>query len=276
VTASPPIDPELQPAPPALPDAPAGDAGEATSAREGEEQAPPIGSGWGKPYDVVYRDALAHGVVAGVVLPGDGAPVPAWALARLPPEEQEVARGLRNFRQCAYVGGRLAAHAALDGLGLAQGPVLTDARGAPLGPTGVSLSISHKSHLAIAIAARADLGVLGVDLEELGRARPHVAKVVLTPGELEVVGRLPPERRWVATLLRFSIKEAIYKALAPRLQRYIGFEEAEVTLRLDGTASVTLNLTQGEAPTSLDVRYHWLDGGFLSSVRARWGEPSLL
>ena len=128
----------------------------------------------------------------------------------------------------------------------------------------------------LAIAARADLGVLGVDLEELGRPRLHVAKVVLTPTELEVVSRLPPERRWVATLLRFSIKEAIYKALAPRLQRYIGFEEAEVTLRLDGTASVTLSLSQGEAPTSLDVRYHWLDGGFLSSVRARWGEPPLL
>ncbi|MBL8615899.1 MAG: 4'-phosphopantetheinyl transferase superfamily protein [Deltaproteobacteria bacterium] len=272
MTAPPPIDPEQ---PPATPDVPAGASGDVDAAPAGEEQAPPIGSGWGKPYDVVYRDALVHGVVAGVVLPGDGAPVPAWALARLPPEEQEVARGLRNFRQCAYVGGRLAAHAALDGLGLAQGPVLTDARGAPLGPPGVSLSISHKSHLAVAIAARADLGVLGVDLEELGRARPHVARVVLTPVELEAISRLPPERRWVATLLRFSIKEAIYKALAPRLQRYIGFEEAEVSLRLDGTASVTLNLTQGEPPTSLDVRYHWLDGGFLSSVRARWGEPNL-
>lgn len=256
------------------PDTPPSPDGDAPARAAGGAELAPIGSGWGRPYEVAYRDALAHGVVAGVVLPGDGAPVPAWALARLHPEELEIAKELRAFRQSAFVGGRLAARAALDGLGLGAGPVLVEGRGAPVGPVGVSLSISHKSHLAVAIAARADLGALGVDLEELGRPRPHVGRVVLTPAEQELVARLPEDRRWVATLLRFSIKEAVYKALAPRLQRYIGFEEAEVAIRLDGTATVTLSLTSGEVPSSVDVRYHWLDGGVLSTVRARWVEPT--
>lgn len=230
----------------------------------------PVGQAWGRPYEVAYRDALPHGVVAGVVLPGDGAEVPAWALAQLHPEEREIAASLRAFRQSAFVGGRLACRAALEALGAPACPILMEGRGAPRPPAGVSVSISHKSHLAVAIAARADLGQLGVDLEELGPARPQVSRVVLTPAELEVVGRLPEDRRWIATLLRFSIKEAVYKAIAPRLQRYVGFDEADVAIRVDGTASVLLQLSCGTPAPALEARYAWLDGGVLSTVRARW------
>lgn len=232
----------------------------------------PVGQAWGRPYEVVYRDALPYGVVAGVVLPGDGSEVPAWALARLHPEEQQIAAELRGYRQGAFVGGRLACRAALEALGAPASPILMEGRGAPRPPAGVSVSISHKSHLAVAIVARVDLGQLGLDLEELGPARPHVARVVLTPAELEAVGRLPEDRRWIATLLRFSIKEAVYKAIAPRLQRYVGFDEAEVTIRVDGTASVQLQLSCGTAPPQVEARYTWLDGGVLSTVRARWSD----
>ena len=235
-------------------------------------EAAPVGLAWGRPYEVAYRDALPHGVVAGVVLPGDGSEVPAWALARLHPEEQQIAQGLRGYRQGAFVGGRLACRAALEALGASAAPILMEARGAPRAPSGVAVSISHKSHLAVAIVARAELGLLGVDLEELGPPRQHVARVVLTPAELEAVSRLPEDRRWIATLLRFSMKEAIYKALAPRLQRYIGFDEAEVAVRVDGTAAVSMQLSCGAAAPEIEARYTWLDGGVLSTVRARWGD----
>jgi 4'-phosphopantetheinyl transferase EntD len=113
------------------------------------------------------------------------------------------------------------------------------------------------------------IGVLGVDLEELGRARPHVAKVVLTPGELEVVGRLPPERRWVATLLRFSIKEAIYKALAPRLQRYIGFGEVAVWPSPDGIDRIEPFLGEEAGQFAFDARHYWVENRVFSTVRVR-------
>ena len=42
-----------------------------------------------------------------------------------------------------------------------------------------------------------------------------------------------------------SLKESVYKALHPILCQYVGFQEAEVTPFIDGTAKVTLNLSSG-------------------------------
>jgi 4'-phosphopantetheinyl transferase EntD len=98
--------------------------------------------------------------------------------------------------------------------------------------------------------------------------------MVLTPTEQEMVNRLPEERRWIAILLRFSIKEAIYKALAPRLERYIDFDEAEVLPRLDGTAAVNLRLREGPTPEEIEARYLWLDEHVLCTTRVRWSASS--
>jgi enterobactin synthetase component D len=221
-------------------------------------------------YEITLRNALPHGVIAGVDLPGDGGEVPEEVLERLHPDERAFAEHLRGFRRCSYVGGRLAARGALYGLGRAKGPVLSDGRGAPVSPPGTSVSITHKAHRAVAIAARAELGTLGIDLEDLTPERAGIAARVLRPEELAAVEALAPDRRWTATVVRFSLKEAIYKALAPRLKRFIGFEEASVDPGVDGIAKVTLHLTEGPAPLALDARYTWLDQAVLSTVRARW------
>jgi enterobactin synthetase component D len=221
-------------------------------------------------FEISIKNALPHGVLAGISLPGVSDPVPDDVLARLHPTEREFASGLKGFRQASYVGGRLAARLAQQGLGRNPLPVLSDPRGAPVPPSGISLSISHKNHLAVALAARADLGSLGVDLETLSPSRVGVAPRVLRPEELEAVMALPEERQWTATVVRFSIKEAIYKALAPRLQRYIDFKEASVDPGVDGVAQVTLHLEPGPTPASLEARYTWFEDVVLSSVRVRW------
>jgi len=117
------------------------------------------------------------------------------------------------------------------------------------------------------MAARDDHGTLGVDLEEYGPPRPGIAARVLTPDEREAVDALPPERQWIAVLLRFSIKEAIYKALNPYLRRYVGFHEAAVKPDVRGHADVTLRLAEGEGPFRVSARYEWLHGRILTSVR---------
>lgn len=216
------------------------------------------------------RDALPHGVLVGVHLPGDREPVSEGVLARLSPEERAFAATLRGFRQPEWVGGRFAAHAAARVLGRRLGPLLPDDRGAPLSGGGVAISISHKRQLAVALAARLESGSIGVDLEDFAPARPQVAAKVLTARELAAVAELDEDRQWTATLIRFSIKEATYKALAPRLRRYIGFDEAEVAPSTDGTAEVRLNLSNGTPPVEIAARYHWLDQGVISTVRARW------
>jgi len=221
-------------------------------------------------YTIVHKDALPHGIVAGASLPGSADPVPADVLAMLDPQERALAEAMRGFRQSEFVGGRLAARAAMGALGRGRGPILAGPRGAPLAPAGVALSISHKRHLAVAVAARAEFGTLGVDLEDLTPRRQGIAERVLVPAELEAVAALEEDRQWTATVLRFAIKEAIYKALAPRLKRFIGFDEACVEPDPDGTAAVTLSLTSGPTPRQVDARFAWLGDAVLATVRAQW------
>ena len=226
----------------------------------------------GPPFDVCLRDAQQHGVVIGVALPSGPEPVPEGVLARLLPAEVEHARTLRGFKQVQWVGGRLAAQRAIRMLGLEPQAVLSDGHGAPAVALqlGLSLSIAHKRDMAVALVARARNGALGVDIEDLDPPRMRVAERVLTPDERAVVQALPDERQWTAVVVRFSLKEAIYKALAPTLRRYIDFQEAEVLPMPDGSARVHMRLARGETAPRLDARYSWLPGRVLSTVRARW------
>ncbi|MCK6507398.1 4'-phosphopantetheinyl transferase superfamily protein [Myxococcota bacterium] len=226
----------------------------------------------GPPFDVCLRDAQPHGVLVGVALPVDPEPVPELVLARLLPAEQEHARALRGFKQVQWVGGRLAAQRAVRMLGLEPQALMSDGHGAPaVAPhQGLSLSIAHKRDMAVALVARARNGAVGVDLEDLSPPRMRVAERVLTPDELAVVQALPEERQWTAVVVRFSLKEAVYKALAPTLRRYIDFQEAEVLPMPDGCARVHLRLARGEPAPRVEARYSWLPGRVLSTVRARW------
>ncbi len=213
---------------------------------------------------------MRHGLLGAIHLPETPEPVPESVLDQLHPDEQSHARTLRGFRQVQWVGGRLAARAAVDALGLSMGALLSDGYGAPKAPRLLTISIAHKRHLAVAMVALRRHGAIGIDLEVSGRPRMGIATRVLTDSELSRVDALAPDRRWTSVLVRFAIKEAIYKALAPRLQRYIGFEEAEVVPLTNGTAEVRLLLNSGEPPAHLEAGYAWVPQGLLATVRARW------
>jgi enterobactin synthetase component D len=219
------------------------------------------------PFTVAFHHATPHGVVTAVHIPDSPDPVPDAVLAGLP--EAEHARTLRGYRQVQFVGGRIALRLACEQLGVRPPPLLSDERGAPRVPDGVVGSISHKNTLALAMAAKAGYGTLGVDVEDYGPPRPAIAPRVLTAQELAEVQDLPEDRRWFAILLRFSIKESIYKALDPYVRRYVGFHEAVVTPDLHGGADVSLALANGEGPFDVEARYEWLRGRILTSVRIR-------
>lgn len=227
------------------------------------------------PFSLAFHHATPHGILAAVHLPDSPDPVPEAALSGLHPVEAEHAVGLRGYRQAEFVGGRLALHAALTQLGAhpgahpgaAPGPILPDERGAPAMPAGLAGSVSHKRTLAVALVARRGLGSIGVDLEDIGPERAGIEARVLTEAEIARIADLPPERRWIEVLIRFSLKEAIYKALDPYVRRYVGFQEAEVHPHVDGHALVALNLAQGEGPFTVDARFEWLRGRLCSSVR---------
>jgi enterobactin synthetase component D len=222
-----------------------------------------------EPYSVAFVEALSHGVAVGIYLPDSPDPVPAEVLDQLHPAEREAAAGMRAYRQVSYTGGRLAIQVAMEQLGGPLESVGSGPRGEPLLPGGLAGSITHKRTLAVALVAREAHGALGIDLEDLHPARDGIAERVLRPEELEAIAHLPSDRRWTATAVRFSIKEAVYKAVHPFVNRYVGFEEASCQLDVDGTARVDLLLNEESRQFRVEARYYWLPGQVLSTVRIR-------
>jgi enterobactin synthetase component D len=222
-----------------------------------------------KPFHIAYQHATRHGIVAAIHLPTEPEPVAPAVWERLHPREVDHAHTLTGLRQVSFVGGRLAARLAAQQLGVTPGPILPDDLGAPTLPDGLVGSISHKRSLAVALVGRNFGETVGVDLEEYGPPRLGIAPRVLTAAELAALEGLPDDRRWIALLVRFSLKESLYKALSPWVRRYVGFHEAEIAPDTDGGAAVSLALSGGEGPFEADAAYAWLHGRLLTSVRLR-------
>ena len=218
-------------------------------------------------FETVAVEPTDLGVVVAVTLPPGKEPVPAEVLARLPEEERAIAAGLRGFRAPEWTGGRLALRqAAREALGIELPPVGIGPRREPLLPPGVAASVAHKRGLAVAIVAGVGAGTLGIDLEEPAPERAGIERLVLGPAELAA---LPEVDRWPAVLARFAVKEALYKALHPHVQRYVGFLEAEVALS-GGVPEVSLRLTEGEGPFRVEARLRSFAGGrVLALARVR-------
>ena len=207
----------------------------------------------------VERIETPHGLGSIVELEDDAVDS---ALAALPAAEQAHAATLSVIRRRELIGGRTALHDALAALapGLADTALLADDRGAPKLPPGWVGSVSHKGRRAVALVAPAvdDGGRVGVDLELAAPSRQDIARWILTARELASL----VDRGRGATL-RFSIKEAIYKAVDPFVRRYVGFTEVELDV-LDGTALVT-----SELPFEIETTWRELDGYWLATARAR-------
>jgi len=172
------------------------------------------------------------------------------------------------FRR-SFLVGRLAMRASLQDQ--RHKPCLKDRHGRPTLPEGYVGSISHKGSVGVALSRNSDIMTVGVDIERLLPRKRSVAKRILTKeernglGSLEVVDISADQE----VMLRFSLKEAIYKAVHPIINHYVGFQEAEVTPFKNGTAVVHWRLDRdtdmGQVGT---VTAHWkkLEEYFLTSA----------
>lgn len=192
---------------------------------------------------------------------------------RLHAAEAKMADLLPLARRGTFVGGRLAMRAALATAMTHQDipPVLRNARGAPVLPPGVTGSISHKRDLALAAVTRADgtLRHLGIDLEqrptERDLERPSIAPRILTAHERAELAaeRLDALAERERLLVHFAVKEAVYKAIDPVVQRYVGFTEVELIVDALGTAEVSLLLPEPQVQ-ELQVSAQWyVDGEWI-------------
>jgi 4'-phosphopantetheinyl transferase EntD len=182
--------------------------------------------------------------------------------ATLYPEEEAVVQNAVEKRRREFVTARTCARQALAELGLPPQAIPCGAKGEPVWPDGAVGSITHcDGYRAAAVARTADLLTLGVDTE------PNLP---LPEGLLGDVS-LPDEREWLRRLsaeaplvnwdrLLFCLKESIYKAWFPLAERWLGFEDARVTI----------DVTRGTFAANLLVRGPALGAGELRSFRGRW------
>lgn len=192
----------------------------------------------------------------------------------LHPLEDAALSSMSGLRRRTWAAGRHALRLALVQAGGPQTvPLLSSSSGAPVLPPGYQGSLSHKcagDKVVAAAIAEQDRGwSLGLDLELLDRARPLVERLVLTDREQEAVAQLPEEARWQATLLRFSLKEAAFKAASGFLGRAPDYREAWTDPAKDGTAGV--GLADLSTNHNLIVRAWWSLKGpwIITTARAR-------
>jgi 4'-phosphopantetheinyl transferase EntD len=228
--------------------------------------------------EIAFRLNLVHGRCVGVRLPTE---VDEETLSELVPEERKFVASLAPARHRSWVAGRIALREAFRDLGVEPSPILSTARGAPALSAGLAGSISHKRTLAVGLAAYRENGAcIGVDLENCppvfvsaddarAQARPDVRTRVLTEDELARLECVPEEGRRRMVILHFSLKEALYKAIDPLVNRHVGFHEASMTARPDGCVEITLALSKDDGAFLVAGTWTEVEDHFLTTVRVQ-------
>jgi 4'-phosphopantetheinyl transferase EntD len=165
-------------------------------------------------------------------------------------------------RRREFTTGRACARAALAKLGLPPVPIVPGFRGAPQWPAGVTGSITHcAGYRASAVAHLADVAAVGLDAEPHGPLPDGVLERIAVPQELAWLPGLAaavPGVPWDRLL--FCAKESVYKAWFPLTRRWLGFEQAAVTVEPEAGTFTARLLEPAEA----------LDGRRLASFAGRW------
>ncbi|GAU67014.1 probable 4'-phosphopantetheinyl transferase [Streptomyces sp. NBRC 110611] len=154
-------------------------------------------------------------------------------LSEMYPEEWALVENAVPKRQKEFGTVRGCARSALSRLGIAPGPVLPGRDRAPQWPAGVVGALTHcTGYRAAAVARARDVLTIGLDAEPNEPIEdPGVIDLVTLPEERSQLRRLAvlePEVCW--DRLMFSAKESVYKAWYPLAHRWLGFEDALLTL----------------------------------------------
>ena len=185
----------------------------------------------------------------------DGCAAEAGPVAARPllPEEAPAVAGANPKRRQQFASGRHFARLALRRLAEISPPIPRDEQGRPIWPPGYIGSVSHSEVLAAAAVSDRSLRGIGIDVEDaqrFARSHPRLPARLFTPAE-----RSKPMRDPRKVAVRFSAKEAAYKAVHPLVGRYIGFREVEVDVDWRGSAFRVRYLGDHEPNRLLDGGY---------------------
>lgn len=182
--------------------------------------------------------------------------------AELFPEEEAVIAAAVAKRRREFATVRACARAALVLLGERPAAILPGSHGAPAWPDGIAGSLTHcDGYRAAALARTADVTTIGIDAEPAGPLPDGVLDLIANPAErsqLAALTAMAPGTHWDRLL--FSAKESVYKAWYPLARRWLGFEDAELTIDHNGGTFTARILVPGPV----------VDGVPVSSFDGRW------
>lgn len=116
---------------------------------------------------------------------------------------------------------------------------------APVWPAGWCGSLSHTDDRAVAIIARSGAGLApGIDIEMLAPETMRETADMFTSAQEQALIAACPLPYETGLLLAFSVKESLFKALYPEVQRFFDFDAARVCQIDTATQRITLELTQ--------------------------------
>lgn len=187
----------------------------------------------------------------------------------LDPLEKSLVSRAVDKRKAEFGDARWCAHTALCQLDGPQEPILRGERGMPLWPRGFTGSITHTDGLRAAVVAPChSIASLGIDAEPDEPLDGDVLDAIARPGEIERLERLRSHEVLHPDRLLFCAKEATYKSWYPLTHRWLGFEQAEIDVRPDGTFVSYLLVRPTPVPL-IEGRWRTSQGYVIAATRVR-------
>jgi 4'-phosphopantetheinyl transferase EntD len=184
-----------------------------------------------------------------------------------PEEREHIAQSVAK-RRIEFAAVRRCARRALQELGYPPVPILPGEQREPQWPEGVVGSMTHcAGYCAAAVARSGEISALGIDAEVHAPLPEGVLDLISLESERERIAALavdvPNAVHWDRVL--FSAKESVYKAWFPLTRRWLGFEQADIDLRLDGTFEAKLLTTESGVPHGFAGRWA-VSGGLIATA----------
>ncbi len=146
------------------------------------------------------------------------------------PEEAACVAKAVPRRRAEFSCGRVFARSAMKSLGAGDDALLVGKDRVPIWPPGLVGPISHTDrYCAVAVARKAQISAIGIDVEEAQRFPSDLANYVLSPRETEAnLHQLHDRQRLERMAIIFSVKESVYKCLFPLGGRPLAFHDVEI------------------------------------------------
>jgi 4'-phosphopantetheinyl transferase EntD len=158
------------------------------------------------------------------------------------PEEQAAIGNVEPVRYREFATARWCARRALAQLDVAPAPIVPGEHGAPTWPVGIVGSMTHcTGYRAAAVAKSLEFRTLGIDTEVHEPIPGAVLRTIARHEELVALKSLRSLDSNVCwDRLLFSAKESVYKAWFPIAKRWLGFEDALISISSNGTFAARL------------------------------------